>query len=98
MPKSSGGGGGNGGQNGFTENDIEFMKKAIQILCQSTNPLGKSIDFVTDDIDSMSKEYEYWRKESQTCQTRLEEQQRITEEVVQPMQDQLAEVDEKIKE
>ena len=58
------------------------MKKAIQILCQSTNPLGKSIDFVTDDIDSMSKEYEYWRKEASSCQSKLEEQQRITEEVI----------------
>ena len=38
------------------------MKKAIQVLCQSTNPLGKSIDFVTDDIDSMNKEYEHWKK------------------------------------
>ena len=65
-PKMSAGG-------GFSENDIEFMKKAIQILCQSTNPLGKSIDFVTDDIDSMSKEYEYWRKEAQSCQAKLEE-------------------------
>ena len=46
-----------GGQ-GFNENDIEFMKKAIQVLCQSTNPLGKSIDFLTDDIESMGKEYE----------------------------------------
>lgn len=83
---------------GFTENDIEFMKKAIQILCQSTNPLGKSIDFVTDDIDSMSKEYEYWRRESLSCQSKLEEQQRITEEVVQPLQDNLAEIEEKIRE
>jgi hypothetical protein len=48
----------------FKEEDIEFMKKAIQVLCQSTNPLGKSIDFVTDDIESMNKEYEHWRKES----------------------------------
>ena len=30
LPKPSGGG---GSQGGFTENDIEFMKKAIQILC-----------------------------------------------------------------
>ena len=52
---------------GFNENDIEFLKKAIQILCQSTLPLGKSIDFVTDDVDSMSKEYEHWRKESISC-------------------------------
>lgn len=56
-----------GTSGGFSENEIEFMKKAIQILCQSTNPLGKSIDFVTDDIDSMSKEYEYWRRESLSC-------------------------------
>lgn len=74
-----------GGQGGFTEQDIEFMKKAIQVLCQSTNPLGKSIDFVTDDIDSMSKEYDYWKKESQSCQQQLVEQQKITEEVLQPL-------------
>ena len=63
-PSASKGQNGNGG---FSENDIEFMKKAIQILCQSTNPLGKSIDFVTDDIESMSKEWEYWKKESGAC-------------------------------
>jgi TRAF3-interacting protein 1 len=95
-PVSKGAQGSAGG--GFTENDIEFMKKAIQILCQSTNPLGKSIDFVTDDIDSMSKEYEYWRKESASCQSKLEEQQRITEEVIQPLQDSLADLEEKLKE
>jgi TRAF3-interacting protein 1 len=76
---------GGGGTGGFSENDIEFMKKAIQILCQSTNPLGKSIDFVTDDIDSMNKEYEHWRKESVNSQAKLEEQQRITEEVLHPL-------------
>ncbi len=70
---------------GFNENDIEFMKKAIQILCQSTNPLGKSIDFVTDDIDSMSKEYEHWKKEHMECQSKLDEQMRMTEEVLTPL-------------
>ena len=68
VEKSSGGQGG-----AFNENDIEFMKKAIQILCQSTNPLGKSIDYVTDDVDSMSKEYEHWRKEAIYCTQGLEE-------------------------
>ena len=62
------------GPGGFTEQDIEFMKKAIQVLCQSTNPLGKSIDFVTDDIDSMNKEFEHWKKESSSCQSQLLEQ------------------------
>lgn len=73
-----------GGQ-GFTEQDVEFMKKAIQVLCQSTNPLGKSIDFVTDDVDSMSKEYEKWRKESISCASGLEDQIKITEEATAPL-------------
>jgi hypothetical protein len=39
----------------YDEKDIEFMKNAIQALCQSAN---KSIDFVSEDIDSMVKEYQ----------------------------------------
>lgn len=46
----------------------------------------------------MSKEFDYWRKESLACQAKLEEQQRITEEVVQPLQDNLADIEEKIRE
>ena len=63
-----------GPSGGFTEKDIEFMKKAIQVLCQSTNPLGRSIEFVTDDLDSMNKEFEHWRKESQSCQQKLKDE------------------------
>lgn len=74
------------------------MKKAIQMLCQSTNPLGKSIDFVTDDVDSMSKEYEKWRKESISCTSGLEDQIKITEEATAPLNNQLAELEEKIRE
>jgi predicted RNase H-like nuclease (RuvC/YqgF family) len=83
---------------GFSEQDVEFMKKAIQVLCQSTNPLGKSIDYVSDDVDSMSKEYEHWRKEAIQCTADLEEQKKITDEVIQPLQHQLAELEEKIRE
>ena len=28
-------------------------------------PLGKSIDFINEDIDVMSKEYDLWRKQTQ---------------------------------
>ena len=70
------------GNEAFTPEDIEFMRQAIQILCRSTNPLGKSIDFVTDDVDSMSKEFEHWRKEAITCNQQLEEAQKTTEEII----------------
>ena len=46
----------------------------------------------------MNKEFEYWKKESQSCQQQLVEQQKIIEEVLQPLQDQLAELEEKIRE
>ena len=84
---------------GYSEDDIEFMRKAIQSLCQSTNPLGKSIDFVTEDIDSMTKEYEHWKLDYAESQSKLEEQQRITEQTIQPLQDvELAQLEEKIRE
>jgi len=84
---------------GYSEDDIEFMKKSIQALCQATNPLGKSIDFVTEDIDSMVKEYEYWKLDYSESQTKLAEQQRITEQTIQPLQDvTLAQLEEKIRE
>lgn len=45
----------------YDEKDIEFMKNAIQALCQSAN---KSIDFVSEDIDSMVKEYQQQRTDT----------------------------------
>lgn len=84
---------------GYNEEDIEYMRKAIQSLCQSTNPLGKSIDFVTEDIDSMVKEYEYWKQDYAESQIKLEEQQRINEQTIQPLQDvQLAQLEDQIRE
>lgn len=84
---------------GYNEEDIEYMRKAIQSLCQSTNPLGKSIDFVTEDIDSMVKEYEHWKQDYAESQIKLEEQQRITEQTIQPLQDvQLAQLEDQIRE
>jgi len=84
---------------GYSEEDIEFMKKSIQELCQATNPLGKSIDFVTEDIDSMVKEYEHWKLDYAESQIKLAEQQRITEQTIQPLQDvTLAQLEERIRE
>ena len=84
---------------GYSEDDIEYVRKSIQSLCQSTNPLGKSIDFVTEDIDSMVKEYEHWKLDYAESQTKLEEQQRVTEQTIQPLQDvELVQLEERIRE
>jgi hypothetical protein len=47
---------------------------------------------------SMSKEFEHWRKEAIQCTAALDEQRKITEELIHPLQDTLAELEERIKE
>ncbi|KAJ3049898.1 TRAF3-interacting protein 1, partial [Rhizophlyctis rosea] len=39
------------------------LRTLIQHLCRSTHPLGKTLDYIQEDVDSMNKELESWRKE-----------------------------------
>ena len=74
------------------------MKSSIQTLCQSIQPLGKSIDFVTEDMDQMEKEYTHWQSEFSDTELKLREQEKINDEALQPVQDKLALVEEQIRE
>jgi len=78
-------------------NDIELVQKVIQSLTQNTNPLKKSLDFVNDDIESMNKEMDFWKKEYLNSKARLQSELKGTEESLQPLQDKLAEIEEQIK-
>ena len=40
--------------------DVETLTKLVQGICQNANPLGKSLEFINDDIESMNHELEYW--------------------------------------
>lgn len=39
---------------------IEHLKELLQKLVRSVNPMGKLMDFVQEDIDSMQREYVKW--------------------------------------
>ena len=43
--------------------DTETLTKLVQGICQNANPLGKSLEFINDDIESMNHELEYWQKQ-----------------------------------
>ena len=43
---------------------------SIQALCQSTNPLGKIMDFLAEDAESMNKEFHHWMEERRKHETR----------------------------
>ena len=77
---------------------LENIKKSIQNLCQSTNPLGKSMEFVSDDIDSMKKEFEKWSNQYSQATLKIEDQKKITEDELSPAYNKIAELEEQIKE
>ena len=41
---------------------IESIRQSIQLLSQSAYPLGKRVDYIQEDLDSMDKELEHWTK------------------------------------
>lgn len=85
---------------GSTSNLAEMneLRNNIQKICQAANPVGKGIEFVNEDLDAMSKELAYWKKEYAKKRDAYEEEKKKTDEALQPLQTQLLEVDEQIKE
>lgn len=85
---------------GSTSNLAEMneLRSNIQKICQAANPVGKGIEFVHEDLDAMSKELEYWKKEYAKKRDAYDEEKKKTDEALQPLQMQLLEVDEQIKE
>lgn len=49
-------------QNQTTVKQIEHLKDLIQKLIRLVNPMGKLMDFIQEDIDSMQREYTKWNE------------------------------------
>ena len=75
-----------------------MVKSMIQSICQNTAPLGKSIEFINDDVESMNRELQYWRKQYHASKTKYQNELKVTEEALLPIYDKLGEIDEQIKE
>ncbi len=54
--------------------DIEAIKNYVQEISKNSNPIGKLLDFLGDDIESMNKELQSWIKESINYKERLDEE------------------------
>lgn len=80
---------------GFSSSDVVFLRASIQQLCQATNPLGKCLEYVFEDMESMNRELETWRDEYvQKCEI-YEEERKRTDDELQPFRVQMIDVDEK---
>lgn len=77
--------------------EIERLRSSIQTVCRSALPLGKIMDYIQEDMDSMQNELQTWRKENKENAHALLQEQRITDSVVEPLKSELAELEQLIK-
>lgn len=78
--------------------EVDRLRAAIQSLTRAANPLGKLIDFLQEDVDSMQTELETWRITNSQLAVQLNTEQRFTEKSIQPLQQQLEELENLIQE
>jgi TRAF3-interacting protein 1 len=58
----------------FNIADLQSIKNYVQEISMNANPIGKVIDFLQDDIESMNKEMQSWIKEAKTYKDRYDEE------------------------
>ncbi|KAM3607843.1 uncharacterized protein V6R79_015027 [Siganus canaliculatus] len=77
--------------------EIERLRSSIQMVCRSTLPLGKIMDYIQEDVDSMQAELNTWRRENKEHADALLQEQKATDRAVEPLQAELAELEQLIK-
>ncbi|MBN3286546.1 MIPT3 protein, partial [Polyodon spathula] len=77
--------------------EIEKLRSSIQTVCRSALPLGKIMDYIQEDMDSMKKELQMWRSENAEHAAALLKEQRITDNAVEPLIAGLVELEQLIK-
>ncbi|XP_041117423.1 TRAF3-interacting protein 1-like isoform X1 [Polyodon spathula] len=77
--------------------EIEKLRSSIQTVCRSALPLGKIMDYIQEDMDSMKKELQMWRSENTEHAAALIKEQRITDSAVEPLKAVLVELEQLIK-
>ncbi|RLU25276.1 hypothetical protein DMN91_003369 [Ooceraea biroi] len=80
-----------------TAKEIDKLRGTIQTLTRTTNPLGKLLDYVQEDVEMMQKELFDWKSQYRQLNEQLEREQIETQEMVEPMKNTLTEIDNNIK-
>ncbi|XP_069839217.1 TRAF3-interacting protein 1 [Dendropsophus ebraccatus] len=78
--------------------EIEKLRGSIQVLCRSALPLGKMMDYIQEDMDTMKNELQMWRTENRQHAEVLLREQSVTDTAVDPLKAELAELEQLIKE
>lgn len=82
--------------NGNFELKLNELKQYIQKITQNSNPLGKLVEFIDDDLDNMNKESKRWQESHREASDKLEKVEAETEKEHQHYYTKLMELDEQI--
>ncbi len=77
--------------------DLESIKNNIHEISLNANPIGKLIDYLPEDIESMNKELYFWINESKGFKEKFEEEVKKSEEILLPLENEYVELEETIK-
>ncbi|XP_059149922.1 TRAF3-interacting protein 1-like isoform X2 [Physella acuta] len=84
-------------QREIVQKEVDKLRASIQSLTRSANPLGKVMDYVQEDLDSMQQELDKWRAENAQHALDLKRETNVTDRAVEPLKQQLTELDRAIK-
>ncbi|BFZ22679.1 hypothetical protein BsWGS_25719 [Bradybaena similaris] len=80
-------------QREIVQKEVDKLRSSIQNLTRSANPLGKVMDYLQEDLDSMQQELDKWRAENAQHALELKREMSVTDQAVEPLRQQLAELD-----
>lgn len=82
---------------GTKAGDLSAVRDMVQNLCSNTQPLAKCMDYLQEDLETMSKEYRFWVTERRIYQDKLAEEQRLGQDASSQVEAQISDVDAQIK-
>ena len=74
-----------------------IYKPRVQQIIKNCNPLGKLVDLLGDDIESMNKELANWIKDNKIYKDRYDDEMKKSDETLLPLQNELLELEDSIR-
>merc|ERR1719353_314242 len=81
-----------------SKTEVSALRTSIQTLCQSSNPLGRCLEYVQEDLEAMGKELEQWRAVRRRRSAELAEEESATESSLVQLNNELSALDAQLSE
>jgi len=81
-----------------SKGEVSTLRASIQTLCQSSNPLGRCLEYVQEDLEAMGKELESWRAQRHRRAGELADEEATTASALVGLKGELEKVEEIIRE